>query len=611
MDRLVVSILGIAFFVVLTSCGGKNASSKDDEIGSDTGIPVDAEASLPEIDQALSDSGTDAALTDDLVGADETPTEEGDVPLVTDEEPAEDGDTLTGDEEPVEEDSLASDEAQNDAPIGNDETSEFEPADDGTPLGDDATVPDETADVPVDVEDDADAATETDALADDASPVDEDSAAPDLDIVAPQVYLVSIDGYGIWPRLMKIDAKTGKGREVCKLPQSVVGDHYNSSTFSRNGALWLSNNTKLRYEVIDPCTCQFIQEFPPHNAGHTPGITASYLDGYLYGVETVNDNLLKINESTGQTEIIGPLGKDFGTSGATLPADMATPYIYAINGADNALYAIEKATGAATLITGITGATFPAVGMEMHPDDLILYGCTGATTLYQLDTTTGIATAVGTTTGHSEHCNNLAAPWTKIQCLEDLDVNADPFITGTTGDDTLTGDKLYGNDGNDTLNGTTGADELYGNAGNDTILGSDGNDLLFGGAGDDAIWGNKGDDFVRGSTGNDTLYGGQDNDTIMGDDGNDLLYGNKGDDRIEGGGNDDTYYYECFNEPGNDTIFDLWGTDTIVLLTTSGVCSVTSDANSGDDRILTLSDGGSIAIIGGAGAYPIEQIVTQ
>jgi len=142
---------------------------------------------------------------------------------------------------------------------------------------------------------------------------------------------------------------------------------------------------------------------------------------------------------------------------------------------------------------------------------------------------------------------------------------------------------------------------------NNTFLGI----VLYGGAGDDSIWGNKGDDFIRGSTGNDVLYGGQDNDTIMGDDGNDQLYGNKGNDRLEGGGNDDTYYYECFNDPGNDTIFDWWGTDTIVLVTTSGVCSVTSDVNSGDDRILTLSDGGSIAIIGGAGAYPIEQIVTQ
>lgn len=92
-----------------------------------------------------------------------------------------------------------------------------------------------------------------------------------------------------------------------------------------------------------------------------------------------------------------------------------------------------------------------------------------------------------------------------------------PLITGTSGDDSLSGtdladsiDLLEGNDiaqglgGDDVINGGDGADQLRGDggsaytgpSGNDTLNGGDGNDIMWGGAGVDSFDGGDGTDRV-------------------------------------------------------------------------------------------------------------------
>ncbi len=112
-----------------------------------------------------------------------------------------------------------------------------------------------------------------------------------------------------------------------------------------------------------------------------------------------------------------------------------------------------------------------------------------------------------------------------------IDQTADDYsMRGTTFDDTLTGgvstnhisgglgnDILHG--GNETLSGDRldgdgGDDSLHGEGGNDTLSGGDGNDVLDGGAGDDTLYAdssgyyhaNTGFDILRGGAGNDVLY---------------------------------------------------------------------------------------------------------
>ena len=116
-------------------------------------------------------------------------------------------------------------------------------------------------------------------------------------------------------------------------------------------------------------------------------------------------------------------------------------------------------------------------------------------------------------------------------------------IDGTSAADTLTATSsvpgcsvactaLFGNGGNDTLNGGSGGDLLVGQGGDDTIGG---------GAGDDAVFGDE--DFNTGETpsdGNDHLDGGAGSDLVAGLGGNDVMAGGDGVDEMDPGSGNDT-----------------------------------------------------------------------
>ncbi|ACU89968.1 cadherin-like domain-containing protein [Desulfomicrobium baculatum] len=178
-------------------------------------------------------------------------------------------------------------------------------------------------------------------------------------------------------------------------------------------------------------------------------------------------------------------------------------------------------------------------------------------------------------------------------------------LTGTN--DTLHGDVLTGNTGNNLLSGLDGNDTINAGLGNDTLVGGAGADLLDGGAGtdmadyhDSTTWvnvdlslataqtgggdgnhaqddvltgienligtndlahgdvltGNGVSNFMNGGAGNDTIYGGNARDTI---------YGGDGDDWIDGGVHDDSIYDDdsIYGGAGNDTIYGGSAQDTI------------------------------------------------
>ena len=100
------------------------------------------------------------------------------------------------------------------------------------------------------------------------------------------------------------------------------------------------------------------------------------------------------------------------------------------------------------------------------------------------------------------------------------------------------GDSLYGGGGDDAIYGNGGSDRLYGGAGNDTIRlqafygngssehalasGGTGNDRIYGSVGSDVrLFGDDGDDIIDGLVGNDTLTGGRGADQLIGGDGTD------------------------------------------------------------------------------------------
>jgi len=98
-----------------------------------------------------------------------------------------------------------------------------------------------------------------------------------------------------------------------------------------------------------------------------------------------------------------------------------------------------------------------------------------------------------------------------------------------------------GGSGNDTVSGG-GADikkrELFGNGGNDQLEGASGDDKVYGGSGRDGLRGHGGADDIHGGEDDDALYGGSGNDTLSGGAGADAVYGDDGDDTIRFGSND-------------------------------------------------------------------------
>lgn len=74
-------------------------------------------------------------------------------------------------------------------------------------------------------------------------------------------------------------------------------------------------------------------------------------------------------------------------------------------------------------------------------------------------------------------------------------------IIGSSGNDTITGDKLgnllHGGEGDDTISGLKGNDQLFGDVGNDSLTGGAGSDFLTGGTGAD-VFIFKSDDFATG-----------------------------------------------------------------------------------------------------------------
>ena len=137
-----------------------------------------------------------------------------------------------------------------------------------------------------------------------------------------------------------------------------------------------------------------------------------------------------------------------------------------------------------------------------------------------------------------------------------------------------TGQRLYGGDGSDTLFAHAGnepgidqrtltGDELFGDEGNDFLYGNLRKDTLWGGGGGDFIHGdyNVGPGYSRNPNagtngGDDLLIGGLGQDQLFGGGGNDLIYGGEDADWLEGQG-------------GTDTLRGGFGVDILVVDTDS------------------------------------------
>jgi Ca2+-binding RTX toxin-like protein len=116
-------------------------------------------------------------------------------------------------------------------------------------------------------------------------------------------------------------------------------------------------------------------------------------------------------------------------------------------------------------------------------------------------------------------------------------IKATVTITGNTLNNTLYGrnditNRIYGLDGNDTLNGGALADVLNGGNGDDILNGGSGNDILQGAIGLDSLNDTVGNNVLDGGVGNDIITAGAGNDFIAGGVGNDTITTGQGSDVI-------------------------------------------------------------------------------
>lgn len=193
------------------------------------------------------------------------------------------------------------------------------------------------------------------------------------------------------------------------------------------------------------------------------------------------------------------------------------------------------------------------------------------------------------------------------------EVNSIVFV-GLRGDDffqnqTAIPSRAFGNAGNDTLIGGSGADRLVGhtdndiirgNGGNDVLIAGNGNDNIDAGAGNDTVVGVRGSNVIESGTGDDRVFGGEDSDQITDVSGNDLLAGFDGNDSIRGGDGNDL----IFGGQGEDILRGEDGDDQIYAGTGDDFLSGGSGAdnlngNDGDDVL--QGERGFDRIVGGTG----------
>ncbi len=279
----------------------------------------------------------------------------------------------------------------------------------------------------------------------------------------------------------------------------------------------------------------------------------------------------------------------------------------AINGKGNAYANILTGNGNGNLLDGGAAA------------DRLIGG--GGNDVYVVDNAADI---VAETSGNGDDTVQSFVTWILGAELERLHLQGAAGINGTGN---LLGNELLGNDGNNLLNGMTGADSMAGGDGNDTYIVDNTGDLLTEDPG-------KGADIVRSNvtftlgaeienlvltgtlaiagTGNDSanlITGNAAGNSLTGGLGADTLNGGTGADSMTGGDGDDAY----FIDNAKDTVSELGGegSDTVncifaIDLNSSGLANIDNGTLTGAGNISATGNGDGNLLKGNIGANLID-----
>lgn len=109
------------------------------------------------------------------------------------------------------------------------------------------------------------------------------------------------------------------------------------------------------------------------------------------------------------------------------------------------------------------------------------------------------------------------------------------------------------------------------------IVGGASGDILWSNVGNDTVDGQGGDDIIDGGPGNDTLYGGDQNDTIKGGIGDDMIYGEHGANILDGGPDNDSLFSQVYGPP--DLVTGGSGIDRFLTALPLNMVSISLSSN--------------------------------
>jgi hypothetical protein len=206
-----------------------------------------------------------------------------------------------------------------------------------------------------------------------------------------------------------VNVETGAAADHCDLN---TNNTYTSLTFSRQNGLYASRSSSF-LDQIDPCTCDIT---PIGDYGIYTGVAGITSDqgNELYGVASTQDVVIAIDTQTGMGMQVGALGVNFQNQGATWSDGIDD--LYGLNANLDQLFEISHQNGAANKIADLN-LNFGTVGMELHPQNGVIYACTSDDTLYEVDPQNGDVDAIGAM-GQGGACSNLAAPWFEVGCID-------------------------------------------------------------------------------------------------------------------------------------------------------------------------------------------------
>lgn len=206
--------------------------------------------------------------------------------------------------------------------------------------------------------------------------------------------------------LAKFDTSTGVG--------TFVG-LYGPGLF--NGfALTIDNTTDTLYTLMDSYSDGKLATVNPTTGvatvfGAGNGIADMMIleiatNGTMYSASWSSNSLYEMDKTTGVATLIGPLGF-FGIMDVAYDS---TGTLWATNG--GALYTVNTTTGAGTLVTALSGGISGNMGIAFDSaDNLFATAFIGNSSFWEIDTTTGVATAINSASGiNGPHGGDILVP---------------------------------------------------------------------------------------------------------------------------------------------------------------------------------------------------------